>query len=116
MIEWILFWVRFPRRFEEFERKQNQVNEKTLALLKKIDDATTAIGQRIQKLIDASDDTALNAALQAEVDKLTALGADPADPVPVGTVTALDGMKDKTVDPSSDDNGVQETTPILDKQ
>ena len=75
--------------------KVNEMSKETLALLQAIDTATTAIGARIQKLIDGSSDTALNAALQAEVDKLTALGTDPGTN---SVLTALD----------------QETTPILD--
>jgi hypothetical protein len=54
-----------------------QMSTETQALLKAIDDATNAIAARIQRLIDASNDPALNAALQAEVDKLVALGKDP---------------------------------------
>ncbi len=58
----------------------------TIAVIKQIDDASTAIGVRIQKFIDASTTGAtaaeINAALAPEVSKLTALAADPAQPVP----------------------------------
>lgn len=57
-------------------------------VIKKIDDATNAIAARIQKLIDAATTAGsvsaaeIVAALQPEVDKLTALGADPVNPTP----------------------------------
>ena len=61
----------------------------TLALIKQIDDASTAIGTRIQNFITASTNAGgatpaeINAALAPEVSKLTALAADPNAPVPV---------------------------------
>jgi ATP/maltotriose-dependent transcriptional regulator MalT len=61
-----------------------------LDLSKKIDDATNAVAARITLLQgqitnSMSDVEVANvkAALQAEVDKLTAMGADPVNPVPV---------------------------------
>lgn len=60
----------------------------TLALIKKFDDATSAIAARLQKLIDlaaangSATEAQIRAALQPDLDKLTALGQDPANPVP----------------------------------
>lgn len=60
------------------------VDPKVAALITQFDAATNAIAARIQKLIDAGGLNAESeAALQAEVTKLTALGADPEAPVPV---------------------------------
>lgn len=60
------------------------VDPKVAALITQFDAATNAIAARIQKLIDAGGLNAESeAALQAEVTKLTALGADPEVPVPV---------------------------------
>lgn len=59
------------------------VDPKVAALVTEFDSATNAIAARIQKLIDAGGLNAESqAALQSEVDKLTALGSDPSDPVP----------------------------------
>lgn len=58
------------------------------ALLTQIDAATTAIGARLQKLIDNAANAGqltsaeIAAALQPEVDRLTAMAADPNNPVP----------------------------------
>lgn len=60
----------------------------TKAVIQAVDDASNAIAARIQKLIDlaASNGSAteaeIRAALEPEVAKLQALGADPANPVP----------------------------------
>lgn len=57
-------------------------------LLSKIDSATTAVAARIQSLIDKANNAGqltsaeIAAALQPEVDRLTALGSDPDNPVP----------------------------------
>lgn len=52
-------------------------------LIAKFDTATNAIAARIQGLISSQGLSAEDkAALQTEVDNLTALGADPANPVP----------------------------------
>lgn len=45
------------------------------------DEATSAIAARIERII-AGQDAAVVAALQPELDRLRALGADPANPVP----------------------------------
>lgn len=65
------------------------------ALIGQIDTATSAIASRIQALIaqipapgttiSQADSDSLKAALQAEADKLTALGSDPSNPVPAGS-------------------------------
>lgn len=68
---------------EEQKKETTMVDPKVAKLITEFDTATNAIAARIQKLIDAG---GLNAesesALQAEVDKLTALGADPEQPIP----------------------------------
>lgn len=57
-------------------------------LIAQIDNATTAVANRIQALIDKANNAGqltsaeIAAALQPEVDRLTALGSDPANPVP----------------------------------
>ena len=65
------------------------VSQDVATLITEFDTATNAIAARISKLMAAS--TTLSAddktALQAEVDKLTALGQDPANPVPVAVST-----------------------------
>lgn len=59
------------------------VSPEVAALISKFDVATTAIADRIAKLMAGAHLSAEDqAALQAEVDKLTALGADPNNPVP----------------------------------
>lgn len=70
------------------ELKENcmAVDPKVAALITEFDTATDAIAARIQRLIDAGGLNAdSQAALQAEVDKLNALGQDPQNPVPAGT-------------------------------
>jgi hypothetical protein len=72
----------------ELQEKEMALDPKITAVIQAIDTATNDIAARIQKLIDAaanagtltSDEIA--AALQPEVDKLTALGKDPNNPVP----------------------------------
>ena len=64
------------------------VSQPVAQLVGEFDVASNAIAARIQTLINNSqtlsaDDTK---ALQDEVDKLTALGKDPANPIPAGTV------------------------------
>lgn len=62
------------------------VDPKVAALITEFDTATDAIAARIQRLINAGGLNAdSQAALQAEVDKLNALGQDPQNPVPAGT-------------------------------
>lgn len=64
------------------------LSQETKDLLAKIDAATNAIAAKLQKLIDAAanagsvSEAEVRAALQPEVDRLTALGADPTNPVP----------------------------------
>jgi len=59
------------------------VDPKVAALITEFDQATDKIASRIQKQIDTGGLNAESqAALQAEVDKLNALGQDPANPVP----------------------------------
>src|SRR4051794_31746257 len=68
--------------------KENQMDDQIKALAKKLDDATTAVAQRLQTLIDKANQAGTLAAaeisqfLQPEVDHLTALAADPGNPVP----------------------------------
>jgi len=54
------------------------------AIITAFDDATTAVGNRIQKLIDSgnTDSTEFLTALQAEADKLKAMGSDGNPPAP----------------------------------
>lgn len=64
------------------------LSAETTAVLKAIDDATTAIAARIQKLIDLAasqgsvTEAEIRAALAPEVEKLNALAVDPNNPVP----------------------------------
>ncbi len=73
---------------QHLEGRMSEVSDLVKDYASKIDAATNAIAARIQKLIDqlaagtVSPDE-VKAALQPEVDKLTALGQDPAVP-PVG--------------------------------
>lgn len=69
--------------------KENQmVDDQIKALAKKLDDATTAVAQRLQTLIDKANAAGSLAAseiaqfLAPEVEHLTALAADPGNPVP----------------------------------
>jgi hypothetical protein len=72
--------------YQTMEEANNMVDPKVAALIVQFDEATNRIAARIQKLVDAGGLSAdSEAALQAEVVKLTALGADPANPVPAGT-------------------------------
>ncbi len=67
----------------ELENPDMAVSAPVAALITEFDTATNAIAARIQKFINTPNPTPDDiAALQAEVDKLTALGADPANPVP----------------------------------
>lgn len=72
----------------QLEEAHMSVDVTITEVIKKIDDATNAIAARIQKLIDAATTAGsvsaaeIVAALQPEVDKLTALGADPVNPTP----------------------------------
>lgn len=62
------------------------IGVETAKVLAAIDAATTRIAERIQALIDASDlSSEEKAAFTVEIDKLNALGSDPANPVPKGT-------------------------------
>jgi len=60
----------------------------TKAVITALDTATNAIAARLQKLIDlaasngSASEAEIRAALQPEVDRLTALGQDPANAVP----------------------------------
>lgn len=53
-------------------------------IISKFDVATSAIAARIQNLVNAAPSLSAEdqAAFQTEIDKLTALGADPNNPVP----------------------------------
>ena len=66
------------------ENKTMAVSDAVAKLVTEFDAATDAIAARIQTLINTSPtlSTDDSAALQAEVTKLQALGADPANPVP----------------------------------
>jgi hypothetical protein len=67
----------------EGKKETTMIDPKVAKLITEFDAATNAIAARIQKLIDAGGlNPESEAALQAEVDKLTALGQDPANPVP----------------------------------
>ncbi len=68
---------------EENDKETTMVDPKVAKLITEFDVATNAIAARIQKLIDGGGLNAESeAALQAEVDNLTKLGQDPAQPVP----------------------------------
>ena len=73
----------------ELEEREMAVDPTITAVIGQIDDATNAIAARIQALIDAAvaqgsvSAAEVVAALQPEVTKLQALGADPGNPVPV---------------------------------
>jgi hypothetical protein len=66
-------------------RKMAKVTDEIKAFSAKIDAATDAIAARLQKLIDSADSGLTDEAkaiLQEDVDRLEALGKDPAAPVP----------------------------------
>ena len=59
------------------------VGPETRAMVEKFRDATTKVGERIQRIIDNSDLTEEEKALaQVEIDRLTEMGNDPQNPVP----------------------------------
>jgi hypothetical protein len=72
----------------DFKEKALMIDPSIAKLISAIDDATNAIAARLQRLIDAANAAGsqsageIVAALQPEVARLTALGADPANPVP----------------------------------
>ena len=78
------------RRLDRIEQQQEQIlkeiqimSAEVTKLIAAFDVATTAIADRIQRLSEAFHLSVEDqAALQAEVDKLTALGKDPANPIP----------------------------------
>ncbi len=80
--------LRINQMFEIHELKRTgeentMVDPKVAALITQFDAATNAIAARIQALIDNGGLNAdSEAALTAEVAKLTALGQDPNNPVP----------------------------------
>lgn len=74
----------------DLKSQGERMHQDYLDLAKKIDDATTAVANRIDKLsgqiknsMTDEEVAQVKAAFQAEVDRLTALGADPVNPVPV---------------------------------
>lgn len=76
------------RQLEEFSMA---VSQELKDMTKKIDDATNAIAARITDLMSKitnsmtdAEKAEVLAGLQAEVDRLTALGQDPNNPVPPG--------------------------------
>jgi hypothetical protein len=71
------------------EEAETMVDPKVAALITQFDTATNNIAARIQRLINGGTLSAESAAaLQAEVDKLTVLGQDPANPVPPAAAVA----------------------------
>lgn len=79
------------------ERMERLMNEETTSILKRLDDATTAIAGRLQKLIDSANQAGsvsaaeINAALGPEVARLEGLAVDPANPVPTPAAPASSG-------------------------
>ncbi len=71
------------------EKKDMPLDPTVTAVIAQIDAATNAIAARIQRFIDAANTSGsmtaaeIVAALQPEADRLTAMGADPDNPVPV---------------------------------
>jgi ABC-type transporter Mla subunit MlaD len=71
-------------------RKIMALQQEFLDVLKRIDDATTAIGERIQKLLDqlaaggltSDEEAAVLAQAKAQAEKLEGIAADPNNPVP----------------------------------
>lgn len=72
-------------RYEQIVRKIDNMKEQLMGavddLKTELDAATTAIADRIERILQGQD-AALVAALQPEIDRLKALGQDPAAPVP----------------------------------
>jgi len=70
------------------KEKHHMLDPTIAKVIKQIDDATNGVAARIQKFIDdanaAGSVTAAEVvqALQPEADRLSALGADPSNPVP----------------------------------
>ena len=64
------------------------MQQETKDLIQKIDDATNKVAAKLQKLIDDAasagslSEAEIRTALQPEVDRLNALGADDSNPVP----------------------------------
>ena len=64
------------------------MTQETKDVIAKLDDATNKIAARLQKLIDLAaqngsvSEAEIRAALQPDLDRLTALGKDPDVPVP----------------------------------
>ena len=78
--------LNFALDVADLKEPNEMVDPKVSALITEFDTATDKIAARIQALIDnGSLNADSQAALQAEVDKLNALGQDPSNPVPAGT-------------------------------
>jgi hypothetical protein len=73
---------------DQIESLRRLMTQETKDVIKAIDDATNKVAARIQKLIDLAaqngsvSEAEIRAALLPELDRLTALGADPDKPVP----------------------------------
>ena len=76
-------------RLDRIERKVDHMHEEFKKVLKRIDDATNAIAQRIDALaarleggLTQEEAVDIKAQFEAEADKLEGLGKDPNNPVP----------------------------------
>ncbi len=73
---------------DKLQEIETLMQKETSDVIKAIDAATTAVATRLQKLIDlaatngSATEAEIRAALQPEVDRLTAMGTDPTNPVP----------------------------------
>ena len=65
-------------------KEMKKMNQESLALLQRLDAATTAIAARIQALLDnpSTTEAEFRAALEPEVARLEGMATDPANPVP----------------------------------
>ncbi len=67
-------------QLDRIERKLQLMSDETKVLFKQLDDATNAVAARLTALLALVDNSDVKAALQLEIDRLTAMGADPAAP------------------------------------
>ncbi len=72
----------------ELQESEMALDPTVATVISALDTATTAVATRIQTLIDKANNAGslsaaeVVAALQPEVDRLNAMGADPANPIP----------------------------------
>jgi len=72
-------------QLDRIERKLQSRDDATKTLFAQLNDATNAVAARLARLMALSDNADVKAGIQAEIDRLNAMGADPANPALVTT-------------------------------